>query len=283
MQHPAIKVIEGVCNDFDGNGIFSVGAIGALRAMSHHWKDHFAEGHNPTIISDDIDEMKNQLEAMRAEIMRRLLGASHAPAICGKCGGHMNGDYCSDDTCPYSEWPQHVPLYELQEQPAADVRQRYEVLPRIRVRAEVHDDSHFKKVEFDAALWFAQTTDNQIIRLHDIGWTGDEPSDVVAEYFENRNEDIAGLFNFCRATHHTRDPQGFECSVDEDSAMSWLKQHRRGLWARLLCENNNVRLVEAQEEEIAGMWDWLDDQGRPANAAFPRSKRPLSMRSRYST
>lgn len=72
MDHKAIKVIEGVCNDFDGNGIFSVGAIGALRAMSRHWKDHLAEGHNSKIISEDIDEMKNQLEVMRAEIMRRL-------------------------------------------------------------------------------------------------------------------------------------------------------------------------------------------------------------------
>lgn len=72
MDHKAIKVIEEVCNDFDGNGIFSVGAIGALQAMSRHWKDHLAEGHNPKIISEDIDEMKNQLEVMRAEIMRRL-------------------------------------------------------------------------------------------------------------------------------------------------------------------------------------------------------------------
>lgn len=73
MDHKAIKVIEEVCNDFDGNGIFSVGAIGALHAMSRHWKDHLAEGHNPMIISEDIDEMKNYLEVMRAEIMRRML------------------------------------------------------------------------------------------------------------------------------------------------------------------------------------------------------------------
>lgn len=43
MQHPALKIVKDVCNDFDGNGIFSVGAIGALRAMAHHWKDHLAE------------------------------------------------------------------------------------------------------------------------------------------------------------------------------------------------------------------------------------------------
>lgn len=69
---PTLKVVASVCNDFDGNGIYSVGAIGALRAMAHHWKDHLAEGHSPRIISEDIDEMKNQLEVMRAEIMSRI-------------------------------------------------------------------------------------------------------------------------------------------------------------------------------------------------------------------
>jgi len=73
MQHPAFKVVQDVCNDFDGNGIYSVGAIGALRAMAHHCKDHLAEGHTPRVISDDIDEMAKQLEVMRAEIMRRIM------------------------------------------------------------------------------------------------------------------------------------------------------------------------------------------------------------------
>lgn len=72
-ENTPLGVVNAVCKDFDCNGIYSIGAIGALRAMAHHWKDHFAEGHNPKIISKDIDEMKDQLEVMRAEIMRRLL------------------------------------------------------------------------------------------------------------------------------------------------------------------------------------------------------------------
>ena len=68
----ALKAIEEVCSDFDGNGIYSVGAIAALRAMAVHWKDHLAEGHQYKVISEDVIEMKNQLEVMRAEIMRRV-------------------------------------------------------------------------------------------------------------------------------------------------------------------------------------------------------------------
>lgn len=270
MQHPVLNAVESVCNDFDGNGIYSVGAIGALRAMSHHWKDHLAEGHNPKIVSDDIEEMIRQLEIMRAQIVRRLPRAASTTAsgVCGKCGSHMVGDYCSDDACPYSEWPQRVPLAEIQEVATSVLRKKWEVLPRIRIYAEVHDDAHLTKVEFDAALWFAQATDSQIARLHDIGWTGDEPSDVVAEFFESRNKDIEDMFDFCRATKNTRNQIGFECSVDEDSAMDWLKQHRPGLWAVFLCQDNEVRLVEAQEEEIAGMWDWLDNEGNACDHSF---------------
>ncbi|MBK4737893.1 hypothetical protein [Noviherbaspirillum pedocola] len=164
----------------------------------------------------------------------QALVAGKAGAECARCGSHMEGDYCSDEICPYSEWPQRVPLQELEAERADGLRKRYGVLPRVRVYAEVHDDSHFKKEEFDAAPWFAQATEEQIINLHGIGWKGDEPSDVVAEFFEKSNRGIADLFAFCRATHTTRNHVGFECSVDEDSAMDWLKLHRPGLWAQLV-------------------------------------------------
>ncbi len=68
----AIDIVLAVCNDFDGNGIYSVGTSSALRAMAVHWQQHIAQGDNPKVISDDLDEMRNQLEVMRAEIMRRI-------------------------------------------------------------------------------------------------------------------------------------------------------------------------------------------------------------------
>jgi hypothetical protein len=71
-----LGIVNTVCRDFDGNGIYSVGAIGALMAMMRHWKDHLAEGCSPKIISQDIDEMASQLEVMRAEIARRILDAT---------------------------------------------------------------------------------------------------------------------------------------------------------------------------------------------------------------
>ncbi len=72
MSHPILNNVEAVCQTFSSNGIYSVGAIAALRAMSAHWDSHFAEGHPPTIIENDIEGMFEQLRIMRTEIMRRV-------------------------------------------------------------------------------------------------------------------------------------------------------------------------------------------------------------------
>ena len=37
---------------------------------------------------------------------------------------------------------------------------------------------------------------------------------------------------------------------------------------RALCEANGVRIVEAQEDEIRGMWDWLDSVGNACDQSF---------------
>lgn len=250
MDGFAIKIIEDVCRDFDDNGIYRVGACAALRAMAPYWESRLAEGHNPTILSEDIGDMKNQLEALRTEIMRPLLVTESAPrTVCAKCGTRLTGNgYCAGDTCPHSDWPQHIPLAEIYSLKAEELRAKYDVLPRIRVRAEVYDETGLKKVEFDAAAWFAQASDDDIIKLRNMGWANDWTSDRIAEYFADSNEDIADLLNFCRTNHRTYEPQGFEssqgfgCSIDEDSAMAWLKQHRPVLWTWLLRAQNDAQL-----------------------------------------
>ena len=194
--------------------------------------------------------------------------AGQVNATCQKCGSHLDGQYCSDDTCPYSEWPQAVPIDELQSIPSEELRSKYGLTPRVRIEAEVHDDARLNLIVFDAGAWFNQASDQEIFDLHEIGWGGDEAADVVALFFEETNEDIGALIVFCRSTQGTHNALGFECSVNADNAMDWLKQNRHGLWARLLCEDNGVMFSEAQEEEIKGMWDWLDEQGNACDHSF---------------
>lgn len=69
----ALAVVEQVCVDHEGNGIYSVGANAALRAMAHHWKDHLAEGHPADeILPADIDGAIEQLVMLRNELATRL-------------------------------------------------------------------------------------------------------------------------------------------------------------------------------------------------------------------
>jgi hypothetical protein len=136
------------------------------------------------------------------------------------------------------------------------------------VSAEVHSDDYAFTAKFDAAPWFAQASDAEILALRDVEWRGDYEADVVAQHFESRNTEIADVFKYCLSTQGTRRALGFEVSVDEGEAMSWLKLHRHSLWAIMVCDARGVDLVEAQEPEIAGMWDWLDDQGNACACSF---------------
>lgn len=152
--------------------------------------------------------------------------------VCKKCDSPMHGDYCSDDTCPYSEWPQNIPLRELLRDPAEVLRERYGVQLRLRVDAEVHSDDRRVEVDFDAAPWFAQASDDDIRFLQADGWGFSETADVVALHFGDSHPRIGFLFEYLD-TFSEGDSIGFECHVDPDSAMAWLKVNRPDLWSSL--------------------------------------------------
>lgn len=182
-----------------------------------------------------------------------------APTACKQCGSPMHGDYCLDDTCVYSDWPQRVPHGEILSGSATVLRERYNVLPRIRVMAEVYSDDRNLEAPFDAAPWFARASDDEIVDLAEIDWSGDEPADVVAEHFIGSHAGVDSVFDYLNALNTRRgaDSMGFECRIDEDSAMAWLKQHRPELWRRIKLNGFFVSieklLITETSEELAGL------------------------------
>lgn len=44
---------------------------------------------------------------------------------------------------------------------------------------------------------------------------------------------------------------------------------------RELCEVNGVRIVQAEEEEIRGMWDWLDSEGNACDQSFDTEREAM--------
>lgn len=96
------------------------------------------------------------------------------------------------------------------------------------IPAECHSDDHNAKANFDALPWFEQASDEDITALADSGWASDYPADGVAEYMEDRNADVANVFAYIEGGE-----QGFECSVDKDKALAWLKENRPDLHGRM--------------------------------------------------
>ena len=189
-------------------------------------------------------------------------------ALCKKCDSPLDGEYCSDERCQYSELPQTVPLEEVQNQSFIELLKRLGIARRIRIHAEIRSNDHHIGVDFDAGAWFAQADDDAIFDLHESGWSGDNAADTVALFYERRDKSIGKIMALGHRTQGFSKSIGFVCSVNKENAMSWLKQKRPGLWAQLLCKDNDVRLSEAQEEEIKGMWDWLDTQGNACECSF---------------
>lgn len=181
------------------------------------------------------------------------------PVQCKKCGGKVLHDYCQDEACPYSDWPQHIPLIELNSMARENLEARHGVVKRLRVTAKAHSDDHLYSVEFDAAPWFEQARLGQIMELHGIEWKGDYAADAVAEFFESTNPDIAELLEYTRRTQGTSHACGFECSVDADEAMAWLKEHRDDVWAVLLCIDKGVSITDIKDGKLKGWWEWSAD------------------------
>ncbi len=101
------------------------------------------------------------------------------------------------------------------------------------VAAECHSDDRVFEVSFDAEPWFQQASDDQIIDLAECGWGGDYEADEVAEYVSSANPDVQEMFAYLGRIAGRRDKKyacGFECTVDETSALEWLKEHRPALY-----------------------------------------------------
>ena len=103
------------------------------------------------------------------------------------------------------------------------------------IKAEAHSDDYVIEVDFDATPWFAQASDEEIAALAAIDWGGDYESDEVADYCS----DVPGLVRLFDYLDNIRDDPmkkdccGFECHVDEESALNWLQQYRPLLWQQL--------------------------------------------------
>jgi hypothetical protein len=91
----------------------------------------------------------------------------------------------------------------------------------MKIKAECHSDDHKVEVPFDAIRWAKKASDKEISDLIQCGFRGDYPADEVAIFEADHNEDVAFMFKYIGVVGG-----GFECSVDEDDLVAWIKKNR---------------------------------------------------------
>jgi hypothetical protein len=91
------------------------------------------------------------------------------------------------------------------------------------IKAECHSDDRAIEIKFDATKWFEQASPKEIKDLKDSDWGFDYPSDEIAIFMADYDQDIKDMFKYIEVRHKF-EHIGFECSVDEDDAEKWLKE-----------------------------------------------------------
>lgn len=155
------------------------------------------------------------------------------------------------------------------------------------VTAEAHTDDHAFEVPFDAGPWLHLANEEAVLNLVNDDFGGNYGADQVAEDLASSTTLADYTRKLPAKADKLREAQatlnrmfdylgdlpdgkscGFEVHVDREEAMAYLKTHRPGLWAKALCALHQVSLVEAEEPEILGRWDWLDDQGNASEGSL---------------
>jgi len=105
------------------------------------------------------------------------------------------------------------------------------------IKAECHSDDRNVEVSFDAVPWFKVASKEDIMELATCGWGGDYPADDVAIFMSDHEQPhIADMFKYLEIIHgdpSKKDAQGFECHVDRDDALVWLKTNRSDVYELL--------------------------------------------------
>ena len=103
------------------------------------------------------------------------------------------------------------------------------------IKAECHSDDRASEVEFDATPWFERASNKEIADLARCGWGGGDPADAVAEFCSDTDENVKKVFdylNIIKDDPSKKDCCGFECHVDQEDAVAWIRVHRAEMLGR---------------------------------------------------
>lgn len=146
------------------------------------------------------------------------------------------------------------------------------------IRAECHSDDFLVTAKFDAAPWFAQATEDEIMMLARQEWGGDYAADAIVHHLESEAgyESIDAIFAYLsrRPTTPSGEMIGFEVNVHAPDALQWLLANRMGVFdevAVVMGINEKQQAQLKARPAVAPHWDsdasWINpgyDQPRVA-------------------
>ena len=104
-----------------------------------------------------------------------------------------------------------------------------------QVRAECHSDDRIYSAEFNAARWFEQADDSEVLALAHEDWGDGYAADEVGMFMADSVADVQKMFDYLEHYNGTRKEQiGWVCTVDKADVLQWLKAHRPQVYQRVL-------------------------------------------------
>ena len=119
-------------------------------------------------------------------------------------------------------------LIEFTKKNAAGILIKHMNIDYGNIDAEVHTDDRAVSHKFNAAPYFADITDKQIMDILRRGYSGCESTDQIALEYPLPEKGIEEVMHYLNHIRQTLD-MGFECSVDEDDVLAWVRVHRPAL------------------------------------------------------
>ncbi|MNR71518.1 hypothetical protein D3C71_21470 [compost metagenome] len=130
------------------------------------------------------------------------------------------------------------------------------------VDAKFWTDDRRWEADFDAAPYLAGFAEKELLAIIEVGFGGDYCTDAIAQEAAVHVPEISKAMEYLGIINQapSRDSVGFECRVNEEQFLRWMDANRRPVLASFLCKRMDIRLEQAQEEEIRGMWDWIGSE-----------------------
>lgn len=132
-------------------------------------------------------------------------------------------------------------------------------LPGESVMAKVVSDDHRAEAQFDIRPWLMQCSAADVANLLQEQFHCDYQTDAVVEWMggAGKDEEAQRFFEYLNGAQQYVDDLGYSAFIDARATLSWLAQFAPAVFNKALCLWQNVNLVQAQEDEVRGRWDWI--------------------------